>query len=419
MKKTIPLLLLAMALTTLLGGCIKDQCKNTYTYTYYQPVYKTTAQVRANIRSNAPRAIEKPGKIYVRAPYIFLNEIDKGIHIIDNSNPANPINKAFIDIPGNMDIAVKGNTLYADLYTDMISLDISNPLSVTVTKILDGVFPYRYYGGFRSDSSKVIADWIKRDTTVTEDCNGGNRWLMTTDSQVFMSYSSAGGSGTKSVSPVGMGGSMARFAIVSERLYTVSNSDLNVFNISNAAQPSFSKKTNVGWNIETLYPFKDNLFIGSTTGMFVYNIGSPDNPVKMGQFSHVQSCDPVIADDDYAYVTLRSGTTCRGFTNQMDVLQLNTFTNPTLVKSYPLTNPHGLSKDGNLLLVCDGKAGLKVYNASNASNLQLLSTVGNIETYDVITLNGTAIVVAKDGLYQYNYSNPSNLSLLSKLTILN
>lgn len=415
-KNAFLLLFITLSSFAFFQGCIKDNCSRTYHYTYYQPVYKTTAQVRSNIRSNAPRPIERPGKIYVRGSYIFLNEIDKGIHIIDNSNPSAPVAKAFIDIPGNMDIAVKGNTLYADLYTDMVALDISNPLSVSVTRIIDGVFPYRYYGNFSADSTRVIAAWEKRDTTVTEDCSGRGRWNYD-KSQVFMSYSSSGGSGGAAVSPVGMGGSMARFAIVQNRLYTVSNSDLNVFNINSSSQPSFVKKNNVGWNIETLYPFKNNLFIGSTTGMFVYNISNPDNPVKTGQFSHVQSCDPVIADDDYAYVTLRSGTACGGFTNQMDVLQLNTFTDPTLVKSYPLTNPYGLAKDGTTVLVCDGKAGLKLYNAANVNSLQLLGTVANIETYDVIAMNGLAIVVAKDGLYQYSYANPSAPALLSKLTI--
>ena len=420
MKKSICLLLFIVAITTLLGGCIKDQCKSTYTYTYYVPVYKTPAQVRANIRSNAPRPIERPGKIYIKPPYIFLNEVDKGIHIIDNSNPSNPINKAFIDIPGNMDIAVTGSTLYADLYTDMVAMNIADPLSIGVTKIIDGVFPHRYYGNFRSDSSRVIVHWEKRDTTVTDDCSGNGSWGMETQA-FFSSSSSADGSGkanSSGVSPIGMGGSMARFAIVNQRLYTVGETELNVFNISNTAQPSFSKKATIGWNIETLFPFKNNLFIGSNVGMFIYNISSPDNPVKTGQFSHVLSCDPVIADDNHAYVTLRSGNNCRNTINQMDVLQLNNLTNPTLVKTYPLTNPHGLSKDGNLLLVCDGKAGLKVYNAANAANLQLLSTINNLETYDVIAMNKIAIVVAKDGLYQYNYSDPSNLTLLSKLTIL-
>ena len=95
MKKNLSLLFV-VAIAVLFQGCIKDKCRSTYNYTFYKAVYKTKAEVRANIRSNAPKAIERPGKIYVRAPYIFLNEIDKGIHIIDNSNPANPVNKAII-----------------------------------------------------------------------------------------------------------------------------------------------------------------------------------------------------------------------------------------------------------------------------------------------------------------------------------
>ncbi|HYC29855.1 MAG TPA: hypothetical protein VEB42_13575, partial [Chitinophagaceae bacterium] len=105
-----------------LQSCLKDSYTRSTTYTYYQPVYKTTAEVRANIKSNPSQKIERPGKLYIKGQYIFLNEIDKGVHIIDNSNPANPRNIAFIDIPGNVDIAVKGNTLYADLYTDLVAI---------------------------------------------------------------------------------------------------------------------------------------------------------------------------------------------------------------------------------------------------------------------------------------------------------
>ena len=109
MKKSLIAAIISLAF---LSGCIKDQCKSTNTYTFYKPVYKTTAEVRANIRSNSPRDIEQPGKLYIRGNYIFLNEVDKGIHVIDNSNPSNPARVAFIDIPGNMDLAVKGNILY-------------------------------------------------------------------------------------------------------------------------------------------------------------------------------------------------------------------------------------------------------------------------------------------------------------------
>ena len=120
----------------LFQGCLKDSYTRTHTYTYYKPLYKTADEVRANIRTNTPLSIEKPGKIFVRGQYIFLNEVDKGIHVIDNSNPSQPRNIAFIAIPGNMDMAVKGNILYADLYTDLVAIDITDPQNVVVKKKL-------------------------------------------------------------------------------------------------------------------------------------------------------------------------------------------------------------------------------------------------------------------------------------------
>lgn len=115
-------------------GCLKDKC--TRTFTIYTPVYKTSAEVRANIKSNAPKTIANAGKIFIRGKYIFLNEIDRGIHVIDNSNPSSPKNVAFIDIPGNMDLAVKGNILYADLYIDLVAIDITDPLHAELKKLL-------------------------------------------------------------------------------------------------------------------------------------------------------------------------------------------------------------------------------------------------------------------------------------------
>lgn len=428
MKKllAIPLyIIIVFFVSFLLSGCLKDtiSCKHPYSYTYYKPLYKTTVEVRSNIKSNAPRTIQNPGKIFIIGNYIFLNDIDKGIHVIDNSNPEAPVNIAFIDIPGNEDIAVKGNTLYADLYTDLVTLDISNPLNVAIQQYNDGAFPNRLYSnGFYPDSNKVIVDWEERDTTVIEDCSIGPRWY---DSggiyySAIASNSGPQNSGSKNISasPIGQGGSTARFAIVNNKIYTVSTYDLNVFDISVSDKPTFSNTVNINsWGIETIFPFGNKLFIGSQSGMFVYNINDPDHPALDGQFGHVQSCDPVIADNSYAYVTLRSGTACQGFTNELDILKLDNFTNPQLVKTYSLTNPRGLSKDGNLLFICDGADGLKIYDAKDVNNLKLIKQLPISETYDVIAFNNKALVVAVDGLYQYDYSDANNIHLLSKITI--
>src|SRR5690349_14411564 len=199
------------ALPVCFTACVKDHandnCKRKRTYTYYEPIYKTKAEVRDNIKSNQPRSIEKPGKIYIFGKFIFLNEIDKGIHVIDNSNPANPKNLSFIDIPGNLDIAATGSILYADMYTDLVAIDISSPLKVTVRKIVDNIFPHRAYGGgFLVDAAatqgaSIISGWQEKTMTVTEDCNSP---VFALDNRGAF-FSAAATNSSYSTSPVGVG----------------------------------------------------------------------------------------------------------------------------------------------------------------------------------------------------------------------
>src|ERR1700682_5132178 len=106
---TVYCIILLSIFTFFAGGCLKDKIKSSYTYKLYTPVYKTLTEVRNNMKSNPATGMINTGKLYIKGNYIFLNEFDKGIHVIDNSNPTQPRNIAFIDIPGNEDIAVKGS----------------------------------------------------------------------------------------------------------------------------------------------------------------------------------------------------------------------------------------------------------------------------------------------------------------------
>jgi len=402
----------AVLLTSLIWqSCLKD--KLTQTYTILKPIYKSKDEVYSNIKSNAPREIQSPGKIFLYGNYIFLNEIDKGVHVIDNSNPASPVDKAFIDIPGNLDIAVKGNTLYADLYTDLVVVDISDPQHAKFVKYLPNLFPERNYtNGFVADNTRIIVGWIKKDTTVKL-LQPSRNYL------AYAAYSQSAGAPVPAAAPSipGISGSMARFTIINDYLYSVNQNMLGSFDISNTNDPRTVANRNVGWNIETIYPVKDKLFIGSMSGMFIFDIANPSSPTQVGQFTHARTCDPVIADNENAYVTLYDGSPCGGFTNQLDVVNVSNLSAPTLIKTYPMTNPHGLAKDGNRLFICDGKDGLKMYDASDPANIVLKKHITGLETYDAIAWNKNLVVVARDGLYQFNYSDPDDLVQKSKLSV--
>jgi len=418
-------------MTMLFTTCVKDSgMKKT---TVFTPVFKTSNEVRASIKSDNAEQISHPGKIYVLGNYIFMNEIGKGVHIIDNSNPASPVNKAFINIPGNEDIAVKGNTLYADCFTDLMVIDISDPSNVSLKTYVPNMFPDRQYVfGYMLDTNTVIINWVAHDTVMDINVSeGAGIWrngnfysgIYTMVDDVFFAAASYDGSkNNASPAPAGVGGSMARFAILNDYLYSVTDSRLNVINIIHEEQPEWVNTITPDdrfATIETIYPFKNKLFVGSQTAMFIYSVDNPSAPVLEGTFNHARVCDPVIADDNYAFVTLRSGggTICHDDVNQLDVLDIHNISNPTLIKSYPLSNPHGLSKDENILFVCDGDDGLKIFEAADVRNIQQLKKIELPETFDVICYNKIAIVSAKGGLYQYDYSNITDIKLLSKIVI--
>jgi len=217
----------------------------------------------------------------------------------------------------------------------------------------------------------------------------------------------------------GTGGSLARFAIVDNHLYTVSNSHLKVFDISQPRLPRQVQDVKLGFNIETIFPYNGMLFIGSRTGMQIYDNANPVQPVKLAEYRHVQSCDPVVVQGSYAYVTLRDGTDCRFGQNMLDVINISNPRTPLLEKTFPMLNPHGLGIDGNVLFVCEGDHGLKVFDATDPVNLVEKQFIKGIRTYDVIPRNKVLLVVGKDGLMQYDYRDADNLKLLSMIPLAN
>jgi len=403
----------SVLIALLCAGCMKDKIMKKYTV--YQPVMKHKMEVLAEIRNEAPQTLKSPGKIFMYGSYLYINEINEGVHVIDNTDPKAPKAIAFIPIPGSLDIAVKGNTLYADMYSDLIVVDISNPLNTRFLRNFTHVFPERNYGSsWRQDSTMVVVDWIIKDTMVTVEDSPG-LWDNCRNCVAELAFANISAPGKASTPVPGIAGSMSRFAIVNEILYTVNSSTLGVFDITNPEEPEQKGTYSPGWGIETIYPFKDKLFLGSTSGMFIYNIANPEVPVREGSFSHALACDPVVADDDYAYVTLRSGNTCGGFSNQLDILDVSDITNPTLVKTYPMSNPHGLAKDGDVLFICDGEDGLRIFDATNVDELKLLQHIDDVDSYDVIAWNNRLLMIGSDGLFQYDYTNPSQTKLLSVL----
>ncbi|MEJ7560147.1 MAG: hypothetical protein WKF66_17690 [Pedobacter sp.] len=209
----------------------------------------------------------------------------------------------------------------------------------------------------------------------------------------------------------GIGGSLARFTIVNDHLFTVSDRQLSVYDITQANNPTLKSKKEIGFGVETIFPYGDNLFIGTQTGMQILNVDQPTDPVLLSSFQHIRSCDPVVANQKYAYITLRTDNFCTRGLNELQILDVSDLLKPILVKSYTMIKPQGLALEGTNLFICDNV--LKWYDVSDPQNLVSKGTFITNAT-DLIVHNNILMVIGTGGLSQYSY-NTGEIKLISRI----
>ncbi len=221
---------------------------------------------------------------------------------------------------------------------------------------------------------------------------------------------------TKDISdsdPTGVGGSMARFTIKDSYLYAVDFDNIHVFDITNPSSLTKIAHQRVGFGIETIFPAGNHLFLGAQNGMYIYSLQNPQKPKKISFTPHFVSYDPIVVQDDYAYVTLRQGDGFGGWGNLLQIYDISKLERPVLLQEYPMWGPRGLGIDGDKLFICDDI--LKVFHMKTPTELELMESF-EINAIDVIPDGETLYVVAEDGFYQYSYASAS-VNLISKITI--
>ena len=415
MKQKIKLIYYFAILSVVLSSCLKDECTQTQTFTQYNPIYKSLTQIRSEFNVQAARPIQENGKIYIYKDYLLINEPKLGIHIFDNTDQKNPQALCFLFIPGNVDLAVRNDILYADNYIDLISIDISDP---RIPKLI--CRDENLFSPLGIDPTRgIFVDYEKTRLTRTLSCsdpNFGSGWFREGDiffgSESTSKNSGSGGNGNV----VGTGGSQARFTITDDYLYTIDNFNLYSFSLTGKC-PELLFKNTISWDIETIYPYEGKLFIGSQSGIYIFELMNPAQPTYAGELKHIRTCDPVVTEGNIAYVSLHGGSPCGGYSNQLDIVDVSNIYNPVLLKTYAMKSPTGLAIYENKLYLCDD--GIKLFDASKPMDLQLKSRIQNISAYDVIYMADlkSILISAENGIYQYNVSNIDQPNFISKINV--
>jgi hypothetical protein len=220
----------------------------------------------------------------------------------------------------------------------------------------------------------------------------------------------------------GKGGSLARFTVVGDYLYTVDRETLKVFDISNPQLPVLKRSVKAGFEIETIFPFKDKLFLGSTSVVYIFSLDDPSNPQKLSEAispNIMRRCDPVVAKDNVAYATLRSNGPCGGTTSILAVYDITDVTKPVQKASIQIGEPYGLGYSGNTLYVCDRFYGFSIFDISKPYQPSLLRSVKisyeEVNFIDVIPYNNILVCLTSKGMTLYDISDPQNPLLIKQI----
>lgn len=424
------LLLPALVLTS----CLEETCDAQLTFIGYEPVVVSEVEFRVDIAATDPLAeVCEPSGFYIYDQYLMVVDRNKGLHIIDNSEPTAPNPVSFLPVGGAVGLAVRNNILYINNYTDLLAFDLSSPRAPQMISRTEDVF--QPYGIFTNDlgNQGLIVDYIETEQVRFIDCtdprgrsnvfwDGDIAFVNRASNDFAIATSeSSSGNNTGGGEQVGIGGSLARFTIANGTLYAVDESQLKTFGLANPSEPDFQGNVQLDWGVETIFPSGDELYIGTNTGMHIMNIDDPLNPILLATMEHVRACDPVVVNDGLAYVTLRGGTFCGGFTNQLEIVDVSNPSNPERLETYPMQGPVGLSVSDSKLFVCEPDYSFKVYDLQENGMLgELLTTDDELmHGRDVIGLPwlDQLIVIGTEGVEQLAYDERGNLSKLSKIEI--
>lgn len=221
------------------------------------------------------------------------------------------------------------------------------------------------------------------------------------------SLSSGGSGGTA------QNGSLSKFIISGNYLYTISNDLLTVYNITTQSSPILESSQRVGFSIQTILAYSNKLFIGSNDAMYIYSLDNPGNPKQLSQTTYfVRGKDPIIAMDNVAYSTVRNGSTG----SVLNVFDISNPSNPLQVRTIGLTSPYGLAIKNNVLYVCEAENGFDIFNIGDRYQPVLVKVVDFNETiYDVIVEDNILVCYIQGGISLFDISNPSSPALVSTI----
>lgn len=229
----------------------------------------------------------------------------------------------------------------------------------------------------------------------------------------------------------GINGSYSQIIVYGNWMYGLQDNLLTTLDISDKSDIRIMHQEELAFDIESIFRYEQLLFIGSSSSMYIYEIGSDGIPISQSVTDYFAEedvneficwSDPIVADDQLAYVTLstsrvveRCGRRTSDQVNEMRIFDISDIGNPLQISAIAMFNPKGLAKHHDFIYVCDDTAGLKVVDVSNPQSPTLVSALSGFTAYDAVVYRGILLVVGGDSFIQFDISNPFNVEELSRI----
>ena len=399
-------LFITLCFALLFISCNKDRGSVAMTYYKCQAIYGDVETLRNTPLISSSKMVVNPGKIYVGEDFILIGEEHEGIHVFDNSNPSNPVNVLFLEIPFSKEFFIEDNVIYAESHYDFLKIDVSNVYSPSILFRYENTFGSPLLNNFGEQllgfDFELVTETLKLNSPEVDALNESfNLYYDYSEQLIPLSKvpSSFAGNSAQDI------GTLNKIAIYDKFIYMVGGSKLLYFEDNQSTFVNVQELALID-GLETIYLEDENLFIGSENSMTIVNVSNPSAPIYVSEYVHTVSCDPVYPFKDVAYLTLRSSDDgCNGTINSLDVIDINNINNPTPLTSIPMTSPYGLRIVNNFLFVGEGENGLTVFDANSPENLVYVNNYENIHAFDVMmhpTISDRLLTTNHSGLQQYS-----------------
>lgn len=415
------LIIISLGLFVFMTSCTKDKGKITMQYNKATAIYADIDDIRSTPLQANSRAIENPGKIFINGNLLLIGEENEGIHVFDNSNPENPVNVSFIQLPFTKEFYVEDHLVYAESQYDFLKIDISD---INAPKLVNRV-NYAFGEAIKDETGATLVGFKFEAASGTFKLNSPEAKALKESSYLYFDYmeqliplssvpSSFAGNGAE------VKGTLNKIALSKDHVYVVGNSVLHIFD-NTAANLSYIDKMEIGQAIETIYPENDHLFIGTESSMIVMSVANAPAPQLLSEYEHPNACDPVLPNGKVAYLTLRTldFSGCDGDENSLVVLDITDINDPQPIHNLTMKSPYALTMINNYLFVGEGANGLAVFDAADARNPEHKFTKADILAYDIMKhpdIPNRVLTTGESGLQQYSIDyNTMDITLLSHI----